>query len=150
MVNYQHAPALDATFAALADPTRRAILARLAEAESSVRELAHPFTMSLPAGLKHVEVLARDGLVGARKDGRIRLCRLEAAPLAEASAWIARYRRFWKSRLDALEHYLNETQQKEENTWPPPKPQHRPRSRSRGPSRPPARRSSKPGPKPKR
>src|SRR6266540_1840753 len=107
MVNYQDVAALDATFAALADPTRRAILARLAQSESSVGELARPFAMSLPAVLKHVDVLARAGLLEAKKDGRVRRCRLDAAPLAEASAWIVRYRQFWENRLNALERYLN-------------------------------------------
>lgn len=116
MVNYQ--AGLDATFGALADGTRRAILARLSESDSSVSELARPFSMSLPAVLKHVDVLERAGLIEAKKDGRVRRCRLEAAPLAEASAWIARYKQFWEDRFDALEKYLAETA-KEESRWPP-------------------------------
>lgn len=118
MVNYQ--AGLDATFGALADGTRRAILARLSESDSSVSELARPFSMSLPAVLKHVEVLERAGLLEAKKDGRVRRCRLEAAPLKEASSWINHYSRFWKERFQALEKYLAETA-KEESPWPPPK-----------------------------
>jgi DNA-binding transcriptional ArsR family regulator len=97
---------LDATFAALADPTRRAMLARLALGESSVSELASPFSMSLPAVLKHVDSLQRAGLLEARKDGRVRRCRIQAAPLQQAADWIGAYRRFWDGRLDALDRYL--------------------------------------------
>jgi len=106
MVNYE--AALDGTFAALADPTRRAILARLCEGETSVSDLAGPFVMSLPAVMKHVDCLQRAGLVEARKEGRVRRCCLQAAPLAEAADWIARYRRFWERRFDNLEAYLKE------------------------------------------
>jgi DNA-binding transcriptional ArsR family regulator len=140
MVNHQ--AGLDATFAALSDPTRRAILARLAQADTSVTELSRPFAMSLPAVLKHVDVLERAGLVEARKDGRVRTCRIEAAPLGDASAWIARYRKFWEGRFGALEKYLAETA-KEETSW-----QHRhPRRRftSRTGSRPRASGSTGPG-----
>ena len=99
--------ALDTTFAALADPTRRAILARLAQAPgSSVGELARPFAMSLPAISKHLAVLENAGLLARRKDGRIHHCRLVAAPMQTASAWIAHYSEFWESRLDALERFL--------------------------------------------
>ena len=118
MVNYQ--AGLDATFGALADGTRRAILARLSQSDSSISELARPFAMSLPAVLKHVDVLERAGLIEAKKDGRVRRCRLEAKPLAEASAWIARYKQFWEGRFAALEKYLAETA-KEESSWLPPK-----------------------------
>ncbi|HSS44214.1 MAG TPA: metalloregulator ArsR/SmtB family transcription factor [Thermoanaerobaculia bacterium] len=148
MINYLSA--LDATFAALADPTRRAILARLALGETSVSDLARPFAMSLPAVLKHVERLERAGFVRARKDGRVHRCRLDAAPMKEALEWIARYRRFWEERFDALDRYLKETQQKEEPTWQARKPAPRSHSRSHGPSRPRGKRSFVPGPKRKR
>jgi DNA-binding transcriptional ArsR family regulator len=96
---------LDATFAALADPTRRAILARLAAGEASVTELAQPFAMSQPAISKHLKVLERAGLISRGRDAQRRPCRLEAVPLADATAWLERYRRFWEGsfeRLDAL------------------------------------------------
>jgi len=141
MVNYS--AGLDATFGALADGTRRAILARLSESDSSVSELARPFSMSLPAVLKHVDVLERAGLVEARKDGRVRRCRLAAAPLAEASAWIARYRKFWEDRFRALEKYLAETA-KEDSSWPIHHRKHR-SFVSRTASRPRGRGSSGPG-----
>jgi DNA-binding transcriptional ArsR family regulator len=96
---------LDATFAALADPTRRAILARLAAGEATVTELAAPFKMSQPAISKHLKVLERAGLVSRGRDAQRRPCRLEARPLAEANAWLEGYRQFWEEnyrRLDAL------------------------------------------------
>jgi DNA-binding transcriptional ArsR family regulator len=138
MVNYQ--AGLDATFGALADGTRRAILARLSESDSSISELARPFSMSLPAVLKHVEVLERAGLVDARKDGRVRRCRLEAAPLQQASDWIAHYRKFWQGRFQALERYLAETTKEE--SWPQPRSKRRRSSASRTGSPPPARGST--------
>jgi len=99
MVNYS-AAALDATFAALADPTRRAILASLAgQPESSVSELARPFSMSLPAISKHLRVLEDAGLLARRREGRIHHCRLVAAPMETAAAWIERYQEFWEQRL---------------------------------------------------
>jgi DNA-binding transcriptional ArsR family regulator len=97
--------ALDATFAALADPTRRAILARLATGDASVNELAEPFAMSQPAVSKHLKVLERAGLISRGRDAQRRPCRIEARPLAEATEWLERYRRFWEGnhqRLDAL------------------------------------------------
>src|SRR3954466_16183805 len=100
---------LSATFAALADPTRRAILARLASGETSVTELAEPFRMSLPAVSKHLKVLERAGLVARGREAQWRPCRLEAAPLREASAFLDRYRRFWDESLDRLETHLQET-----------------------------------------
>ena len=100
------AAVLDATFAALADPTRRAILARLARGDSSVSALARPFDVSLPAISKHLRVLERAGLVTQRKQGRTRRCRLAARPLRQASLWLAHYREFWEARLDALERHL--------------------------------------------
>lgn len=99
------ASTLDATFAALADPTRRAILARLAAGEASVNELAEPFAMSQPAISKHLKVLERAGLISRARDAQRRPCRLEAQPLAEAAEWLERYRQNWErnhQRLDAL------------------------------------------------
>lgn len=97
---------LTATLGALADPTRRAIVARLAKGEASVTELAEPFDMSLPAISKHLGVLERAGLVSRRKDGRRRPRRLEAAPLAEVAAWALDFRRFWDASFDRLDEYL--------------------------------------------
>jgi DNA-binding transcriptional ArsR family regulator len=109
---------LDATFGALADPTRRGILARLSLGEATVTELAEPFDMSLPAVLKHVSALEGAGLVVARKDGRVRRCRLETKPLEGAAEWIARYGRFWEERFDAIATYLRQTRPAdEEDTW---------------------------------
>jgi DNA-binding transcriptional ArsR family regulator len=101
---------LDATFAALADPTRRAILARLATGEASVNELAEPFAMSQPAVSKHLKVLERAGLISRRRDSQRRPCRLEAAPLAEATDWLVRYRQFWEGSLERLDALLAELQ----------------------------------------
>ncbi|HEY3170502.1 MAG TPA: metalloregulator ArsR/SmtB family transcription factor [Thermoanaerobaculia bacterium] len=116
MVNYSEA--LDATFGALADPTRRAILAHLAlSPESSVGDLARPFAMSLPAISKHLRVLEGAGLLARRRDGRVHHCHLVASPMKTAAEWMAHYREFWEARLDALERYLSETA-KEEESWP--------------------------------
>lgn len=104
---------LTSTFAALADPTRRAILARLAEGETTATELAEPFDMSLPAVTKHLKVLERAGLITRSRDAQRRPCRLEAAPLKEATEWIAQYRQFWEERLDRLEGYLQNLQTEE-------------------------------------
>ena len=101
---------LDATFAALADPTRRAILARLARGEASVSELAEPFAMSQPAISKHLKVLERAGLISQGRDAQRRPRRLEARPLAEATAWLERYRRFWEGRFRQLDDQLDELQ----------------------------------------
>ena len=102
MVNQTHA-SLDRTFAALSDPTRRAIVARLGEADGlSVSELARPFAMSLPAVMKHLDVLTDAGLVTRAKSGRTVTCRLEAEPMREAMAWLERYERFWTAGLDRL------------------------------------------------
>jgi DNA-binding transcriptional ArsR family regulator len=103
---------LSATLAALADPTRRAILARLALGETSVTELAAPFDMSLPAVSKHLKVLERAGLIARGRDAQWRPCRLQAAPLKEVADWIDHYRRFWEQSLDRLEDYLHELQAK--------------------------------------
>jgi DNA-binding transcriptional ArsR family regulator len=101
---------LDATFAALADPTRRAILARLASGEASVNELAEPFDMTLPGVSKHLKVLERAGLISRGRVAQSRPCRLEAAPLREAADWVEGYRRFWGGSFDRLEDYLTELQ----------------------------------------
>lgn len=103
---------LTATFAALADPTRRAILARLASGETSVTALAEPFDMSLPAVSKHLKVLQRAGLVTRGKAAQWRPCRLEAGPLKDAAAWLEHYRRHWEQSFDRLEDYLKELQGK--------------------------------------
>ena len=102
---------LDVTFAALADPTRRAILVRLAEGNASVGELALPFAISRPAVSKHLRVLERAGLVQRSKDGRVSRCGLDARPMRDAAEWVARYRRFWEERLDALATYLEGKEQ---------------------------------------
>jgi DNA-binding transcriptional ArsR family regulator len=104
---------LDATFAALADPTRRAILARLAGGEASVTELAEPFAISLPAISKHLKVLERAGLIARGREAQWRPCRLEAAPLREVADWVAHYKRFWDESFDRLDEYLREIQEKE-------------------------------------
>jgi DNA-binding transcriptional ArsR family regulator len=104
---------LTATFSALADPTRRAILARLALGETSVTELAKPFRISLPAVTKHLKVLQRAGLITRSRRAQLRPCRLDAKPLREVADWVAEYRRFWEQRLDRLDEYLRELQAKE-------------------------------------
>lgn len=104
---------LSATFAALADPTRRAILARLAAGETSVTELAAPFEMTLPAVSKHLKVLERAGLISQGREAQWRPRRLEAAPLREADAWLERYREFWEERFGRLDDYLQDLQTQE-------------------------------------
>jgi DNA-binding transcriptional ArsR family regulator len=99
---------LDTTFAALADPTRRAILAALIGGQASVSELAKPHRMSLPAVMKHLRVLQDAGLVAQEKTGRVRRCRLAGESLREASDWLARYRVFWEAQLDSLDRYLRQ------------------------------------------
>jgi len=99
---------LDTTFAALADPTRRAILARLTSGEASVTELAQPFAMSLPAISKHLKVLARAGLIARGREAQWRPCQLDAGPLKDAADWLQHYRRFWEQSFDRLEAYLRE------------------------------------------
>jgi DNA-binding transcriptional ArsR family regulator len=130
MVKYS--ATLDSTFGALADPTRRAILASLMLGEASLSDLAGPHRMSLPAVMKHVRVLQQAGLVSQKKIGRTRFCRLAPAPLKQAEDWIAQYRRFWEGAFDSLERFLSqdlpseeqEEKQKENQSWP-----HRNRSR---------------------
>ena len=104
---------LSATFAALADPTRRAILARLSSRECSVTELAEPFDMSLPAVSKHLRVLERAGLIARGRQAQWRPCRIQATPLKEVAEWASHYRALWERRLDRLDTYLQELQQKE-------------------------------------
>jgi DNA-binding transcriptional ArsR family regulator len=105
---------LSSTFAALADPTRRAILARLALGETTVTELSQPFAMSLPAVSKHLKVLERAGLIARGRDAQWRPCRLEAGPLKDIDGWLETYRRFWEDSFSRLEEYLTELQTKPE------------------------------------
>jgi DNA-binding transcriptional ArsR family regulator len=106
---------LSATFAALADPTRRAILARLASGEASVSELAEPFEISAPAVTKHLKVLERAGLISRSRQAQWRPCKLEAKPLHEVADWVEQYRQLWEARLDRLEDYLKVLQLKEQD-----------------------------------
>jgi DNA-binding transcriptional ArsR family regulator len=142
MVDYQTQDKpqdLDRTFAALADPTRRALLARLSEADTiSISELAKPFTMSLPAVMKHLDVLSDAGLVIRNKTGRTVSCRLRAEPMERANEWLNRYQRFWTERLDQLVAFL------EEESCPPPPPLNQ-ASPSSGASKPHLKKSTPPG-----
>lgn len=104
---------LSATFSALADPTRRAILARLALGEATVNELAEPFDMSLPAVSKHLKVLEKAQLITRGREAQWRPCKLKAAPLKDAASWIETYRRYWEQSFDRLEDYLREVQAKD-------------------------------------
>ena len=120
MVTATSSDPISSTFAALADPTRRAILARLASGEASVTELAQPFEMSLPAVSKHLKVLERAGLIARGRRKQWRPCRLEPAPLKDVSDWVEEYRRHWEESFDRLDEYLKElrekkNQEKEEN-----------------------------------
>jgi DNA-binding transcriptional ArsR family regulator len=129
MVNYSGAP-LDSTFAALSDATRRGILARLArQGETSVSELAAPYKMSLPAVSKHLRVLERAGLVARQKDGRVHRCRLRAEPMKDAAVWIEHYRQFWKSQLDSLARYLEDSANENVRSKQRKQPAKRPRRR---------------------
>jgi DNA-binding transcriptional ArsR family regulator len=110
LVLYMTPDPLSATFAALADPTRRAILARLALGESSVTQLAEPFAMTLPAVTKHLKVLQRAGLISQGRQAQWRPCRIEAQPLQQVSEYVEQYRQLWEQRLDRLEDYLRELQ----------------------------------------
>jgi DNA-binding transcriptional ArsR family regulator len=105
---------LDAAFSALADPTRRAILARLALGETTVNELAEPFDMSLPNISKHLKVLENAGLISRSRDAQRRPCKIEPAPLKEVSAWVEAYRKLWDERFDRLDDYLKQLQDKKE------------------------------------
>ena len=113
LVNYMSADQLSMTFSALADPTRRAILARLASGETTVTDLARPFKMTKPAVTKHLKVLERARLIERGRDAQWRPCRLKAKPLRDAHDWIDQYRKFWEERLDRLEEYLRELQSRE-------------------------------------
>jgi len=104
---------LSATFAALADPTRRAILARLTSGVASVTELAEPFDISMPAVSKHLKVLEHAGLIARSRDAQWRPCRLDAGPLKEVADWVERYRRFWEQSFERLDDYLRELRMKE-------------------------------------
>ncbi len=112
---------ISSTFAALADPTRRAILARLALGETSVTELAEPFEMSMPAVSKHLRVLERAGLITRGREAQWRPCKLQAEPLREAAGWIDNYRQFWEQSFDRLEEYLQRLQTESQET-PAPAP----------------------------
>jgi DNA-binding transcriptional ArsR family regulator len=109
-----HADPLSTTFSALADPTRRAILARLAQGEATVSELAKPFDMSLPNVSKHLKVLRDAGLVEQGRDAQFRPCRLEPARLRDVSAWVEQYRRLWEERFERLDEFLRELQRQED------------------------------------
>ena len=106
---------LSVTFAALADPTRRAILARLSKREASVNDLAAPFAMSLPAVSKHLKVLERAGLISRGRDAQWRPCRLNAEPMKQATGWLEEYRHYWEESFDRLEEYLAQLQEKEKD-----------------------------------
>ena len=120
---------LSATFAALADPTRRAILARLRSGEATVLELAEPFDMSLPAVSKHLKVLERAGLIARGREAQWRPCRIELRALKEVDDWLERYRRFWEQSFDRLDDYLRELQTKEKKDGRESKSKHRDRTR---------------------
>lgn len=107
---------LTATFAALADPTRRAILSRLSQGECSVSELAQPFEMSMPGVSKHLRVLERAGLIAQRRDAQWRRCRIQAGPLQDVAEWAEKYRTLWEERLDRLDSYLEQVNSKEKKT----------------------------------
>lgn len=123
---------LDSTFGALADPTRRAILASLMLGQASITELAKPHRMSLPAVMKHIRVLKGAGLVSEEKTGRTRRCRLAAEPLKNAEDWIAQYRKFWEGAFDSLERFLGQPEEKserqEDQKWQQRKHSRKPRS----------------------
>ena len=106
---------LSATFGALADPTRRAILARLSSGEASVTELAKPFEMSMPAISKHLKVLEHAGMIARGREAQWRPCRIEAAPLKDVAGWVENYRQFWEQSFDRLDEYLQELKGKEKN-----------------------------------
>src|SRR5713226_10308117 len=119
MVKYQDEP-LDAVFAALADPTRRQVVALLAGGSRPVTELSQPFPMSLPGFMKHLRILEEAGLIKRQKEGRVVSCTLSAGPMKDASHWLGRYREFWEQRLDALARFLYH--QEETQAWQTPRP----------------------------
>lgn len=131
MVTATASDPISTTFSALADPTRRAILARLAAGEASVTEIAAPFEMTLPAVSKHLKVLERAGLIARGREAQWRPCRLQAGPLKDADDWLETYRRFWEERFDRLDDYLRELQQKEGNNKPG-RPQRKEKKNGRG------------------
>jgi len=122
---------LSATFSALADPTRRAILARLASGETTVNDLAAPFEMTLPAVTKHLKVLERAGLITRGREAQWRPCRLAAQPLRDVAEWVEQYRLYWEQRFDRLERYLDELQQEKANVRRPAKYTERSKRRTR-------------------
>lgn len=150
MVKYQD-ETLNRTFAALSDPTRRALLARLVEQDGlSVSELAQPFPMSLPAIMKHLDVLSDAGLIAREKTGRTVACRLTAQPMEQAMEWLNRYQRFWTDRLDRLAAFLEEEEWQPslaQSPTPPPRQQRAQASPSRGASARGRKKSGPPGPK---
>jgi DNA-binding transcriptional ArsR family regulator len=127
MVKYPEEP-LDAVFAALADPTRREVVKRLADGSRPVTELSRPFRMSLPGFMKHLSILEDAGLIRREKQGRVVSCTLSAEPMKEASEWLTRTREFWERRLDALARFLYH--QEETHQWQTPRPRKDRRSRS--------------------
>ena len=122
---------LSATFSALADPTRRAILARLASGETTVNDLAAPFEMTLPAVTKHLKVLERAGLITRGREAQWRPCRLAAQPLRDVAEWVEQYRLYWEQRFDRLERYLDELQKEKPNVRKTAKHAERSRRRTR-------------------
>jgi DNA-binding transcriptional ArsR family regulator len=113
-VNCEVTPTLDGTLSALADPTRRAILARLAQGEATVTELAQPFDMTMPAVTKHLKVLERAGLITRSREAQTRPCRLAPGPLQDVANWVDEYRPYWEARFDRLDEYLREVQDKQD------------------------------------
>jgi DNA-binding transcriptional ArsR family regulator len=144
MVKYSE-KRLNAIFAALADATRRRILARLARGEASVSDLAAPFDISLPGVTKHLRVLERARLITSHKEGRVHHCRLVAEPMKGAAEWIEHYRQFWEKQFDALARFLEASPTQEDKPWPLQNKLPDCRSRSGAPSRRPARRSTRHG-----
>jgi DNA-binding transcriptional ArsR family regulator len=133
MVKYHHS--LDATFAALGDPTRRSILTTLQRGQASVTELVRPHKISMPAIMKHLGVLEQAGLISQQKIGRVRMCRLTVAPMQQAADWLSLYRVFWENQFDSLEKFLNQPQQEELDPCRKPSPRqpssHNPRPHHR-------------------
>jgi DNA-binding transcriptional ArsR family regulator len=113
-VNCEVTPTLDGTLSALADPTRRAILARLAQGEATVTELAQPFDMTMPAVTKHLKVLERAGLITRSREAQTRPCRLAPGPLQDVANWVDEYRPYWEARFDRLDEYLRDVQDKQD------------------------------------
>jgi DNA-binding transcriptional ArsR family regulator len=144
MVKYSETR-LNAVFAALADVTRRRILARLAQGETSVSDLAAPFDISLPGVAKHLRVLERAKLITRRKEGRVHRCSLMAEPMKGAAEWIEHYRQFWERQFDSLARLLEESPTKEDEPWPFQNKISKCRSKSGAPSQRPGRRSTRHG-----